>query len=91
MSSTGKVAIVTGAGTGIGKRTSLALLNEGYSVALAGRRVEPLETTVSEVAEDARSRALAVPTDVREPVSVANLFAATKEAFGRLDLSLIHI
>jgi NAD(P)-dependent dehydrogenase (short-subunit alcohol dehydrogenase family) len=86
MSSNGKVAIVTGAGTGIGKRTSLALLNEGYSVALAGRRVEPLETTVSEVAEDARSRALAVPTDVREPVSVANLFAATKEAFGRLDL-----
>ncbi|HIM56110.1 MAG TPA: SDR family oxidoreductase [Candidatus Latescibacteria bacterium] len=85
MTSIGKVAIVTGAGTGIGKRTSLALLHEGYSVALAGRRVEPLETTVSDAGADG-SRALVVPTDVRDPASVASLFATTMEAFGRLDL-----
>ena len=85
MNSIGKVAIVTGAGTGIGKRTALALLHEGYSVALAGRRVEPLETTASEAGVD-DSRALVVPTDVRDPASVENLFATTKETFGRLDL-----
>ena len=85
MTSIGKAAIVTGAGTGIGNRTSLARLHEGDSVALAGRRVEPLETTVSDAGADG-SRALVVPTDVRDPASVANLFATTMEAFGRLDL-----
>ncbi len=85
MSSLVKVAIVTGAGTGIGKRTALALLEEGYSVVLAGRRVEPLETTAAE-AGPAGSRTLVVPTDVGDPGSVRALFAATRERFGRLDL-----
>ena len=80
-----KVAIVTGAGTGIGKCTALALLREGYSVVLAGRRVEPLERTVKE-AGPFGSQALVVPTDVSEPASVRTLFAKTKEIFGRLDL-----
>ena len=85
MSANGKVAIVTGGGTGIGKRTVLLLLQEGYSVALAGRRVEPLETTVAE-AGPSGSRALVVPTDVGQPDAVRALFAKTKETFGRLDL-----
>ncbi len=80
-----KVAIVTGAGSGIGRQVALALLGEGYSVALAGRRAEPLEETVTE-AGSAAPRALAVATDVSDPVSVRALFAKTKEAFGRLDL-----
>jgi NAD(P)-dependent dehydrogenase (short-subunit alcohol dehydrogenase family) len=85
MRSLGKVAIVTGAGTGIGKRTALALLQEGYSVALVGRRVEPLETTVTE-AGPSGSRALVVPSDVSDPASVRALFTKTKETFGRLDV-----
>ncbi len=80
-----KVAIVTGAGTGIGNCTALALLREGYCVVLAGRRVEPLEKTMME-AGPLGSQALAVPTDVREPPSVRALFAKTQETFGRLDL-----
>ncbi|MCH8925022.1 MAG: SDR family oxidoreductase [Proteobacteria bacterium] len=80
-----KVAIVTGAGSGIGRQVALALLGEGYSVALAGRRAAPLEETVTE-AGAAGSRALAVATDVSDPASVRALFATTKEAFGRLDL-----
>ncbi len=85
MSSEGKVAIITGAGTGIGKRTALALLKEGYSVVLAGRRVEPLEATKME-AGSSDSRALVVPADVSDPAAVRALFAKTSEAFGRLDL-----
>ena len=85
MSSVRKVAIVTGAGTGIGKRTVLALLQEGYCVTLAGRRVETLEMAAAE-AEQSGSRALVVPTDVAQPTSVRALFAKTKEVFGRLDL-----
>ena len=85
MDAQGKVAVVTGAGTGIGKRTSLALLNEGYSVVLAGRRVEPLEATVKEAGKP-ESQTLVVPTDVSQPDSVKDLFAKTKETFGRLDL-----
>ncbi|MCH8997520.1 MAG: SDR family oxidoreductase [Proteobacteria bacterium] len=80
-----KVAIVTGAGSGIGRQVALALLGEGYSVALAGRRAAPLEETVKE-AGAAGSRSLAVVTDVSDPASVRALFAKTKEAFGRLDL-----
>ena len=80
-----KVAIVTGAGSNIGQRTSLALLREGYSVALAGRRAEALEETAKE-AREARSRTLIVPTDVTDPASIRALFAKTKKTFGRLDV-----
>ncbi|HZS34053.1 MAG TPA: SDR family oxidoreductase [Methylomirabilota bacterium] len=85
MSPNGKVAIVTGAGSGIGRAVALALLRDGYAVALAGRRKDALAGTVTE-ARDAAARALAVPTDVSDPVSVRALFAATRERFGRLDL-----
>ncbi len=85
MNGTGKVAIVTGAGTGIGKSVALALLKAGYAVALAGRRAEPLEATAAEGAA-LGGRTLAVPTDVADPAAVRALFARTKEAFGRLDL-----
>ena len=80
-----KVAIVTGAGTGIGKCTALALLREGYFVVLAGRRVSPLEMTVKE-AGPFGSQALVAPTDVSQPASVRALFTKTKEVFGRLDV-----
>ena len=79
-----KVAIVTGAGTGIGKAAALGLLREGYAVALAGRREELLQATAAESA--AGERALPVRTDVSDRESVAALFAATKARFGRLDL-----
>ena len=84
MSSNDKVAVVTGAGSGIGKGAALALLKAGYSVALAGRRAELLEKTAAESA--AGARALAVPTDVSDPRAVAALFAQTKEKFGRVDV-----
>ena len=80
----GKVAIVTGAGTGIGKHTTLALLAKDYSVALAGRRLELLQEVVEESA--AGERVIAVQTDVSDADSVAALFAKTKDVFGRLDL-----
>jgi NAD(P)-dependent dehydrogenase (short-subunit alcohol dehydrogenase family) len=80
-----KSAIVTGAGTGIGRAVTIALLHDGYRVVLAGRRREPLEQTLAEAAAPAGA-ALVVPTDVSDPASVAALFAATKGAFGRLDL-----
>ena len=83
MSSTEKVAIVTGAGSGIGKYSALALLKEGYSVALAGRRKERLEETA---AESESSRTLIVPTDIADPDSIRELFAKVKSEFGRLDL-----
>ena len=85
MSSNGKVAIVTGAGSGIGKAVAVTLLKDGYSVALAGRRADALAQAVKE-AGDAGSRALAVPTDVGNPASVHALFARARERFGRLDL-----
>ena len=85
MSGEGKVAIITGAGTGIGRACSLALLREGYAVVLAGRRLEPLEETIS-AAGDAAARTLAVPTDVGNPEQVKALFAKTVARFGRLDL-----
>ncbi|HZT80467.1 MAG TPA: SDR family oxidoreductase [Gemmataceae bacterium] len=81
----GKVAIITGGGSGIGRAAALALLREGYRVALAGRRPEALARTVAEAGPDG-TRALAVPTDVSDPASVRRLFEQTKEAFGRLDL-----
>ena len=85
MASSDKIAIVTGAGTGIGKAVALALLREGYSVVLAGRRKELLEATARE-GTSSRSRALVVPTDVSNPASVSSLFARAKAEFGRLDL-----
>jgi NAD(P)-dependent dehydrogenase (short-subunit alcohol dehydrogenase family) len=84
MKSNGRVAIVTGAGTGIGKAAALALLGEGWSVALAGRRAEMLDQAIAESA--AGARALAVVTDVGKQDSVRNLFAKTVERFERLDL-----
>jgi NAD(P)-dependent dehydrogenase (short-subunit alcohol dehydrogenase family) len=85
MNSPGKVAIVTGAGTGIGKETALALLKEGYAVTLAGRRRELLEAAAEESGLPG-SQMLVMPADVSDPDSVRALFAGTKEAFGRLDL-----
>ena len=80
-----KVALVTGAGSGVGRAVTLALLRAGYHVALAGRRRDALEQTVAE-AGDTVGRALVVPTDVCDPEAIRALFAATSEAFGRLDL-----
>ena len=85
MTSPTRVAIVTGAGTGIGKHAALALLREGYSVALAGRRKDLLEATAGE-GSSTGSRTLVVPTDVADPASVRALFGRTRDAFGRLDL-----
>ena len=85
MSGLRRVAIVTGAGTGIGKNAALALLREGYSVVLAGRRVEFLEMAVKK-AGPFGSQAVVLPTDVSEPASVRSLFSKTKEIFGRLDI-----
>jgi len=78
-----KVAIVTGAGTGVGRAVALTLMRAGYAVALAGRRREPLEATAATPTE---GRSLVVPTNVGDPASVKALFAATRETFGRLDL-----
>ena len=79
-----KLALVTGAGTGIGRAVALAFLREGYSVVLAGRRAEPLQAVALE--SGAGSRALAVATDVSKPESVAALFVKVKEVFGRIDV-----
>jgi NAD(P)-dependent dehydrogenase (short-subunit alcohol dehydrogenase family) len=83
MTSNDKVALVTGAGTGIGRAVALALLAEGYRVALAGRRIEPLDSVAKESGTD---RALPVATDVSRPESVDALFATLKQTFGRLDV-----
>ena len=80
-----KVAIVTGAGSGIGRASALALLKDGWKVALAGRRADALEATKSAAGELA-GNALAVPTDATDPAAVKALFAAAREAFGRVDL-----
>jgi len=84
MATHSKVAIVTGAGTGIGKAVTLALLRDGYRVALAGRRREPLAQTAAQA--DGAARALVVPTDVSDAAAVQALFARVQESFGRLDL-----
>ncbi|MCA3130641.1 MAG: SDR family oxidoreductase [Betaproteobacteria bacterium] len=84
MHSKGKVAVITGAGTGIGKSVALAFLADGYSVALAGRRREALEQVAAQ--SGAGARALPVPTDVADPASVKALFDTVKSAFGRLNV-----
>ena len=81
---TTRVAIVTGAGSGIGRASALALLRDGWHVALAGRRPDMLQAVAAD--SGAGTRALAVPTDITSPESVAALFAAVKQAWGRLDL-----
>jgi len=81
-SAAGRVAIVTGGGTGIGRAAASALLGAGWKVAVAGRRPEPLK----EVAAQAADRAIAVPTDVTDPASVEALFQQAVQAFGRVDL-----
>jgi NAD(P)-dependent dehydrogenase (short-subunit alcohol dehydrogenase family) len=85
METSPKVAIVTGAGSGIGKAVTVALLKAGYLVSLAGRRLEPLEQALKESGAD-ESSVLIVPTDVASPDSVRELFSKTKDKFGRVDL-----
>jgi NAD(P)-dependent dehydrogenase (short-subunit alcohol dehydrogenase family) len=85
MSSSQKIAVVTGAGTGIGKAAAIALLKNGYRVAFAGRRREPLEQAIAGAAVPEGS-AIAVPTDVSDPASVRALFTRVRETFGRLDV-----
>ncbi|HVQ30141.1 MAG TPA: SDR family oxidoreductase [Vicinamibacteria bacterium] len=85
MSPHGRVAVVTGAGTGIGRAAALALLKDGYRVVLAGRRAPLLEETAGAAGEGA-ARALVVPTDVTDPAAVQRLFARTREAYARLDV-----
>ncbi len=80
-----KVAIVTGAGTGIGRAVAIGLLEDGYSVVLAGRRATRLEQTRTDAGAHG-ARALVVPTDVSDPAAVRALFATTRDTFGRLDL-----
>jgi NAD(P)-dependent dehydrogenase (short-subunit alcohol dehydrogenase family) len=81
---TGRIAIITGAGSGIGRASALALLREGWSVTLAGRRKEPLVET-ADLAGRARDRTLVVPTDVADPDAMRAMFNATQSRFGRLD------
>ena len=81
----GKIALVTGAGSGIGRAVSLALQSDGYSVVLAGRRTEELDRTAA-MASPAGGTMLPLPADVSDPASVKALFAGAKTAFGRLDV-----
>jgi NAD(P)-dependent dehydrogenase (short-subunit alcohol dehydrogenase family) len=90
MESSPKIAIVTGAGSGIGRAVAIALGQNGYCVVLAGRRTEPLEATALALGQNkapgARTETLVVSADVLDPASVGELFARTKVAFGRVDL-----
>jgi NAD(P)-dependent dehydrogenase (short-subunit alcohol dehydrogenase family) len=85
MNANGKVALVTGAGSGIGRAASLALHSAGYSVVLVGRRAAELERTAAS-AQRSDARMLAVPTDIGQPDRVRELFARIRETFGRLDV-----
>jgi NAD(P)-dependent dehydrogenase (short-subunit alcohol dehydrogenase family) len=85
MNTTAKIAVITGAGSGIGRATAHALLEVGWTVVLAGRRREALEETAA-VAGASPPRTLVVPTDIRDPASVAGLFDRVKESYGRIDL-----
>ena len=79
-----RVALITGAGTGVGRAVAIALIGAGYALVLAGRRRAPLEETAQEA--QGRLRALVVEADVSDPRSVRNLFAETERTFGRIDL-----
>ena len=81
----GKIAVITGAGSGIGRATALALFADGFSVVLAGRRREMLEQT-AEFAKARPPQMLVVPTDVTNPASIASLFDTVKTTYGRIDL-----
>ena len=85
MAASGKIALVTGAGTGIGKAVALALMREGYAVALAGRREDKLAETAAE-GSAIGAKSLVAPTDVSDPASVKALFGKTRDTFGRLDV-----
>jgi NAD(P)-dependent dehydrogenase (short-subunit alcohol dehydrogenase family) len=85
MGADGKIALVTGAGSGVGRAAALALLAEGFAVALAGRRADALAETIALAAEHGK-RAHAIPADVTNPASVAVLFEAIRQKFGRLDV-----
>lgn len=85
MAKPSKIALVTGAGSGIGRATALALAKEGYAVVLAGRRIDSLEHT-AKLAGDSEGQMLVVPSDVSKPESVSELFSTTYKTFGRLDL-----
>jgi NAD(P)-dependent dehydrogenase (short-subunit alcohol dehydrogenase family) len=85
MAATAKIALVTGAGTGVGKGAALALMKAGFTVVLAGRRKEKLEEVAKEGAAHG-GKSLVVPADIADPASIKAMFAKTKEAFGRLDL-----
>jgi NAD(P)-dependent dehydrogenase (short-subunit alcohol dehydrogenase family) len=85
MAATAKIALVTGAGTGVGRGAALALMQAGFTVALAGRRKEKLEEVAKEGAA-AGGKSLVVPADIADPASIKALFAKTKETFGRLDV-----
>ncbi len=85
MNSDGKVALVTGAGSGVGRASALALAKAGFSLVLAGRRAAALDETARAI-EESGGRALAVPTDIGDPAQVKRLFEKTRETFGRLDV-----
>jgi NAD(P)-dependent dehydrogenase (short-subunit alcohol dehydrogenase family) len=85
MNTTARIAVITGAGSGIGRATVHALLEAGWTVVLAGRRREALEETAA-LAAAAPTRTLVVPTDIRDPASVAALFDRVRETYGRIDL-----
>ncbi|WP_404994209.1 SDR family oxidoreductase [Cupriavidus pauculus] len=85
MNATRKIAVVTGAGSGVGRLTALALLDDGWTVVLAGRRADPLQTLAAQAAERGQT-ALAVPTDVTDPASVQALFDTVEREFGRVDM-----
>lgn len=85
MTSSTRIALVTGAGSGVGRRTAIALLDDGWTVVLAGRRPEPLQALAAEAAARGRT-AVALPADVTDPASVQGLFDTIEREFGRLDL-----
>jgi NAD(P)-dependent dehydrogenase (short-subunit alcohol dehydrogenase family) len=85
MATSDKIAVITGAGSGIGRASALALLEVGFAVVLAGRRRAMLEETAA-VGDAAPPRTLVVPTDVSDPASIAALFDAVKQTYGRIDL-----